>query len=175
MIESLEELYECYGLKCNGIPFDLSIIILKILNSTDLNVNDFDLENSIILNIIGFYYEVIKRDNELMNKYYLEAIKKGNSCAMHNLEYHYNENPLELFVLLNNIKYKNYLITFKIMLLRGNKRVKNYFKLLKSKKNKSDCCICLEIKSNLLPKCKHEICQDCFIKINKCPICRKEY
>jgi TPR repeat protein len=124
---------------------------------------------------LAHHYQTTEINVDLMVNYYLMAIKLDDLCSMYNLELYYDENPLELFVLLNNIDNKNRLINDKLIELRENKRVKQYFKLLKSKKIELDCCVCLEIKSNLLPKCKHLICQDCFIKINKCPVCRKDY
>jgi len=38
----------------------------------------------------------------------------------------------------------------------------------------SECSICLENKQLLILKCNHKICEDCLIKLDKCPNCRKE-
>ena len=38
-----------------------------------------------------------------------------------------------------------------------------------------ECCICLEIKTdNFTGKCKHSVCKDCYLNLNKfiCPMCR---
>ena len=41
-----------------------------------------------------------------------------------------------------------------------------------------DCCICLEIKTdNFTGKCKHSVCNDCYLKLNRfvCPMCRMNW
>lgn len=46
--------------------------------------------------------------------------------------------------------------------------------LHKSLKKKIECPICLEEISNLkISRCGHKTCNDCYIKIDKCAICRK--
>jgi TPR repeat protein len=40
------------------------------------------------MNNLGYYYQFIEKDYELMKKYYLIAIDKGHSNAMNNLGYY---------------------------------------------------------------------------------------
>jgi predicted RNA-binding Zn-ribbon protein involved in translation (DUF1610 family) len=36
-----------------------------------------------------------------------------------------------------------------------------------------ECCICSNIKLNITLDCAHYVCTDCYVEIDKCPICRQ--
>ena len=42
------------------------------------------------MNNLGYYYECIEKNYELMKKYYLDAIKLGNTYAMDSLGHYYD-------------------------------------------------------------------------------------
>ena len=67
-----------------------SDIILEIYNNDNINPENYNLEDSIILNLIGMYYYYIYNKYELMKKYLLMAIDKKNKYSMHALGYYYN-------------------------------------------------------------------------------------
>ena len=50
-----------------------------------------ELDNSNAMNYLGLYYRHIKKDYELMKKYYLMAIELSNSDAMNNLGMYYGD------------------------------------------------------------------------------------
>ena len=52
---------------------------LKIIKNNDLNA----------MSDLGFYYQNIEKNYELMYKYYVMAIKRGHLYAMYNLGYYY--------------------------------------------------------------------------------------
>jgi tetratricopeptide (TPR) repeat protein len=81
-------------------------LILEMYNNPNIKPEDYDLENNVILNLIGQYYhhiftnKVIKRyyfsrfyyrakDYDKMKKYYLMAIEKDYGPSMHNLACYY--------------------------------------------------------------------------------------
>ena len=43
---------------------------------------------------LGWYYQLIEKDYDLMKKYYFMAIDKDHSTALKNLEYYYKKNKL---------------------------------------------------------------------------------
>jgi TPR repeat protein len=89
MFQSLDDIIKQYGL--NFQNFSLSeTIILQIFNSDELDIKQYDLENDDILTLIGNYYRYIKKDYDLMKKYYLISIEKENLSAMNCLGYYYN-------------------------------------------------------------------------------------
>ncbi len=54
---------------------------------------------------------------------------------------------------------------------------KNLFdKVIKemNNKNKIECSVCFDLTNNKTD-CDHDVCKNCIKKINKCPICRKNF
>uniref|UniRef100_A0A6C0H6C5 RING-type domain-containing protein n=1 Tax=viral metagenome TaxID=1070528 RepID=A0A6C0H6C5_9ZZZZ len=90
MFENIEEIEKKYGLKIDKNKYDEKIILL-IFNSSELKEEDYDLNDSNVLNIIGIYYRHVKKDNENAKKYYLIAIEKENEDAMYNIGYLYDK------------------------------------------------------------------------------------
>ena len=60
--------------------------------SDNLIIEDYDLDNPIILCNIAQYYELIKKDYELMKKYYLLSIDNSDTLAMYSLGSYYEDN-----------------------------------------------------------------------------------
>ena len=54
---------------------------------------------------------------------------------------------------------------------RDDSLVKEYSNTEKDKV----CCVCYEGVADQLLQCGHKLCQDCYPKLNKCPICRFQY
>jgi hypothetical protein len=89
--KEIDELKEIFKNKCHisfiGTYFR-KIYDLFINNVTfEPNTNNTDYIND--LYYLGVYYQFIYVNYDLMKKYYLMAIEKGNSWAMHNLGWHY--------------------------------------------------------------------------------------
>ena len=85
----LHDIINKYNIVFNDDEIKLESLIIKMYNSDELILQDYDLNNPIILNLIGLYYQQIKINHELMIKYLLMAINKDNSNAMYNLGNYY--------------------------------------------------------------------------------------
>jgi len=83
---TLEELRDKYNLKLTDED-DRELFVL-IMNG-DFN-RDFDSMDSNELHYIGTYYHHVEKNYDIMKKYYLMAINKGNTMAMYRLGYYYH-------------------------------------------------------------------------------------
>uniref|UniRef100_A0A6C0H5L5 RING-type domain-containing protein n=1 Tax=viral metagenome TaxID=1070528 RepID=A0A6C0H5L5_9ZZZZ len=126
------------------------------------------------MNNLACLYYGIEKDNENAKKYYLMAIEKGNETAIGNIKSIMDN--LELYICLKKITNKTELIENGIKELKKTKKVIGYEnKLMYFRKlnNIKYCEICFENdKLHLLMECGHDICEDCFVKVKKCPYCR---
>jgi TPR repeat protein len=134
---------------------------LRAINKGDSNA----------MNNLGVYYQDIEKDYNKMTEYYLMAIEKGHINAIINLGYYYQNNKIGFYTLLVNIENKNNLIHDKINELASDLLIINY---KKNKNNIHECDVCLESKINIQLSCNHEICIDCFPKLDNCHLCRKK-
>jgi TPR repeat protein len=66
-------------------------IIIEMYNNNNINPENYDLNNHIILGLIGLYYSHIYKNCELAKKYFIIANEKGNPDAMFNLGSYYHE------------------------------------------------------------------------------------
>uniref|UniRef100_A0A6C0H6I5 RING-type domain-containing protein n=1 Tax=viral metagenome TaxID=1070528 RepID=A0A6C0H6I5_9ZZZZ len=124
-------------------------------------------------NLGSLYYN--KKDNVNAKKYWLMAIEKGCANAINNIKRIMNE--IELYFCLKEMENKNELIENEIKRLKKTKKVNEYENKLiyfGELNNIKNCEICLDNdKLHLLMECgRHDICKDCFIKVEKCPYCR---
>jgi len=101
MALTIDKIKHKYGISMCDID---NSILVDIFNSTNLDINKYDLENGKILNIIGLYYQYIKKNYELTKKYYLLAIEKENVDATYNLGRYYecfeNHELMKVYYLL---------------------------------------------------------------------------
>ena len=89
MEQYISEYISKYSIRYVKIPDIESIEI--IYNLYKYNKLDPTIDyNDIVLLYIGIYYRYIKNNYELMKKYYLMAIEKGNISSMGNLANYYN-------------------------------------------------------------------------------------
>ncbi len=67
--------------------------IVKIFNSNEINELDYDLNDDIILLVLGIYYYEEKNNDDLAIKYFQMATHKNNIIAINNLAclYDYND------------------------------------------------------------------------------------
>jgi len=86
---NLNEISDKYNLYFDDEEQKFEPIIIKLYNSSELILKDYDLTNPMIINLIGEYYYSVHKDYDRMMKYLLMAIKKDNSYAMINLGYYY--------------------------------------------------------------------------------------
>ena len=122
--------------------------------------------HSSAMNNLGLYYEE-QKDYDNMKKYFLMAFEKGHCEAMNNY-----------------IKYsKDYKLAYKYKSKLNNenkKLLEEYLSLCaqylnnKIELTKDHCCVCFEDKY-LQPfiNCSHGLCDTCYAKVNKCPLCRQ--
>jgi hypothetical protein len=89
MFESLDEIKEKYPINFEEELKKYEKEILSIFNSTKLNIDDYDLNNSCILFIIGLYYYNVLKDNQSTEIFYLLATRKNNCDAIVALAYFY--------------------------------------------------------------------------------------
>jgi hypothetical protein len=169
---SIEEIFEnSLNLDINKFKY-LENDILNLFNNEIFNKNTVD-SNMMIM--IGIYYYNIKKDYDLMKKYFLMAIELNQNKAINDLENCLN-NPLQLYCEL--IKFnKHELIDKKIKELKNNRQVNNYLNKCKfsEKYNVIEYCfICLEDNklSITIDNCCHTVCKECYCKLNKCPLCK---
>jgi uncharacterized protein len=148
---------------------------------------------------LGLYYSE-QKDYVNMKKYYLMAIEKGDSDAMYNLGLYYDEqkdydNMKKYYLMaiekghfksLNNYieNTKDYKLAYKYKSKLNNenkKLLEQYLSLCtqylnnKIELTKDQCCVCLEEKY-LQPfiNCSHSLCNICYTKVNKCPLCLEQ-
>jgi TPR repeat protein len=90
-ILSIEQIESKYTMSFDGLEEHHDTII-KIFNSDDIAEEEYNLENDIILLLIGNYYELVKQNQELAVKYYEMSANLDNSSAMVELGNHYLNN-----------------------------------------------------------------------------------
>jgi len=90
MFKSVEEIKNHYNIDFyeNNNNYIYTDVILKIYNNQINKLTQMELNDYIILNYIGFYYHTI-RDYNMMKKYYMMSIAKGNIASMYNMGYYY--------------------------------------------------------------------------------------
>jgi hypothetical protein len=91
------------------------------------------------------------------------------------LEKYYGSNKLKLYNSLIKNKLCE-LIDNKIIELKNNKVINNYINKIKLYSELNfikECCICSNTKLNIIFDCAHYVCIDCYVEIDKCPICRQ--
>ena len=157
----------------------------KLCNNTNQEYNDVNM---------GVYYHILDNKDEA-KRYYMMAIEKGNSDAMHKMGYlfHYKNpdeakkyymmaikkgnsmamsnleeitTPLERYLL-----YQEYNIPFKEELTRDIHIFKNKCNFLSKE---SECPVCLETRKCIPLECAHYICLECYPKVyeDTCPVCK---
>ena len=87
---SMKEINSKYNVIFNKEYEELFDIIIQIFNNK-MNLDNYDLSNSKILNILGIYYEKVEKDYVQTIKYYRMAINLGNTDAMNNLACYYKK------------------------------------------------------------------------------------
>src|SRR5438552_2937590 len=88
MEEFIKNLLDQYNY--DYVNIDTKDSLIKIHNLLINNII-FEPLTSIELLYLAIYYREISQNYELMKKYYLMAIDKGNSDAMNNLGYYYDK------------------------------------------------------------------------------------
>ena len=87
---SVEEINSKYDLKFDENYKELFDIIIQIFNNK-MNLENYDLSNSKILNILDLYYEFKEENYTQAIKYYQMALELGNTDAMCNLACYYDK------------------------------------------------------------------------------------
>ena len=83
---TFDEIINKFQIKCDeNIEKDLFV---EIMNGNFNKQIDETIDPNILFNI-GKYYHKIQKDYDMMKKYYLMAIEKGNHDAMNNLGLYY--------------------------------------------------------------------------------------
>jgi TPR repeat protein len=91
MFTSLQEISNKLSISFDEIDNMNKNIIINIFNGNTNNyINEKDTDMN-IANYIAMYYNNIKKNYQLMEKYYMIAIEKGNSSAMNNLACYYRD------------------------------------------------------------------------------------
>jgi TPR repeat protein len=117
---------------------------------------------------LAFYYELV---DDIPNaiKYYKECIEKTDmfNKAIISLENIFINNPQYLINELThyNLSYVYYYKHPKLIYIKNNFII-----------NKFDCDICYgQYDKYVLSKCNHKYCISCFLKIDNCAFCRKDF
>jgi tetratricopeptide (TPR) repeat protein len=116
-------------------------------------------KSTYILNEIAFYYEDIKNCYEVI-KYYLINIDKKDTTAMFLLGYYYEE-------------IQNYDSAKKYYEMALNNNISNIYhdiinKSLYKINSMKECLICYNINIHTSFTCGHEICINCFTRVDNC-------
>jgi tetratricopeptide (TPR) repeat protein len=122
--KKLTNILECKGIKyIEKYTYD---VIDKVIRLFEHNIIDKDDTNSNYLNYVGLYYHKVRPFRyDLMMKYYLMAIEKGNDMAMYNYGNYYEN-------IDNGIMVKYYLMAIE----KGNESAMiDYANYLKNVKN----------------------------------------
>uniref|UniRef100_A0A6C0H5S4 RING-type domain-containing protein n=1 Tax=viral metagenome TaxID=1070528 RepID=A0A6C0H5S4_9ZZZZ len=103
MFENIKEIEKKYDLIIDKNKYDEKMVLL-VFNSLEIREEDYDLNDSNMLVVIGLYYLYVKKYYNNAKKYYLMAIEKGNASAMSNLGYLYyklkdNENAKKYYLM----------------------------------------------------------------------------
>jgi len=119
--------------------------------------------------IAMFYY---KRNNERMELYLIEGIKKDCKYSYELLQTYFNNNKLNIYNFLIKINMVNDLITNILKNLEKSHLIKTYknkIVVATYTNNIKNCIICYNDNLSItLPICNHEICIDCYCKVKKC-------
>ena len=94
--ESLKDISDKYPIIFNDHELSYTDLILKMYNNNNINTKNYDLEDVIILNLIGQYYHYIYINYNKMIKYYTIAIEKNYMTSMYNLGFYYQNIDYEL-------------------------------------------------------------------------------
>ena len=142
-------------------------------NLDNLNHSLMNYCLSSCMNNLGYYYQEIEKDYQMMKQYYLMAIEKNCLKAMDNLENYYSDNDVvEFYKELLKIKIKNDLVQNKINELEQLKPIqifKNKVRLFTRLNNYTQCALCLEDNViNIDLSCGHEVCINCYNSNTKC-------
>ena len=87
-MQTLDEITFKYNISFSENENYFKEIILEIYNN-NIDVSNYDMDNSLILNLIGQYYNIVNINYDKMKKYYLMAIERGNNKSMYNLATYY--------------------------------------------------------------------------------------
>ena len=109
---------------------------------------------------------------KLCEKYYLMAIMQNIPEALKSFEEIYDKNILKFYRILNNISNKNDLVNNKINELKNHHEIICYENSKNILSKIDQCPICLEYTRVIPRRCAHFYCDNCFVEITKCSICR---
>ena len=148
-----------------------------------------ELNNVVSMYTLGYYYHYDEKDYDLMKKYYLMAIELDNSNALFGMIMFYKKT--------NNIEYNKYLDLYVEKYINNtnfHEKIKKlalndlHYDLLTNNTNRKtiiyknkcnfmskigNCDVCMEENIQLIPfECCHYICTNCYIKLDKCHLCR---
>lgn len=119
------------------------------------------------MNNLASYYHTYEKNYMLMEKYYLMAIELNNEDAFDNLKNFYDNDWL-FYKLLLSLEHKSQIVLDEIKRLQR----KIYYINLQvntDANNVKECIICNENHMHLQFMCGHEVCVNCFKKMNnKC-------
>jgi hypothetical protein len=126
---------------------------------------------------IAQYYMNLDKNKENINNvliYLSKSIELYHEQAYYDLKYYYNyefNNDVHLYNVLSEIKNPPKYLKRKINILENDVQInsfKNKKRLFGELNNYKDCIICYENKLNIILDCGHEICVDCYYKVNNC-------
>lgn len=119
---------------------------------------------------LGLYYLDIENNKEEMKKYLLIGIMNEDIESLSVLIKYYK--PLYIYYLLNSCENKNDLINKNLEVLRKSHEIRNYqnkIRLFERLNNIKECIVCFSDKLNINLECGHEVCNECYCNIAKCP------
>jgi tetratricopeptide (TPR) repeat protein len=124
------------------------------------------------------HYINVEHDVEQAKKYHIICLENYDSTQEINHTTIFDKyKPIELYLLLNNLKNKNHIVTNKLKELRNSKIVCRYHNVLANSEKfniiADTCLICHEEeKKGLTFDCGHICCVDCYVKVEVCPVCK---
>jgi hypothetical protein len=129
-----------------------------------------------IYSVAKYYMDLEKNKENLTNTliYLAKANELGHLQAYYDLKYYYIyefNNDVHLYNVLIDIKDPPTYLKIKINKLEKNVDIcsfKNKKRLFSELNNHKDCIICYENKLNIILNCGHEICVDCYYKVDTC-------
>jgi len=117
---------------------------------------------------LGKYYENEEEDYDLMLKYYGLCLE-NNDLKPDNSLSEYFSNDLKYYNWLNSLNNKNDTISNIITRLSESDKVKEYLnKIENNLSNIKKCIVCYDTDIHIGLYCGHEICSNCYCKVNMC-------
>jgi tetratricopeptide (TPR) repeat protein len=128
-----------------------------------------DKMNTAAMNNLGLLYQEQDK-NELAIEHYLLSIQNNNYNAITHIQKLMPK--VQLYHTLSKLPTQNVLITNILANLRKDEKVHCFNNKINFLSKDGTCLVCFDDKKLIPRECAHFYCTDCFVKIDKCSMCK---